>query len=434
MTFIALITAIVGLDVRLTHFEKRSITAKYAKGIRSRLDPVRNEVLKFADADTIEPTAFNYLFEMLLNAVPAPNHHIPPDLRSDYFGELLKLKPTSLAALRHLAKARVDLGDLIAAKPLYVRLARQTRDPVFIDWEERLSLYVDRLDRLSNSLSTNESFLASSVTLEGFDSASAQVQRVSQLRFLVEYAPLSLIPYVKFHGTREDHSLFASCISMRHLLMNSRRSSLEEPQFISAFDLRNFIQDKTICLVSNSGALLESQNGAFIDGHDVVIRFNSFAINPLHTGEKTTIHCSIHLKDHNRDISVPIRLILGNAPALWAETVRKLAGAAQDFIGDDTLSYPLYAKTLCNDSMKDAAPTTGYNIIRLLHLFSNFKDAHLVCFDGYEYGSYRTSEGLAEPHATIHDSFQETEWIAANTIQLSAHVRRLVPLEYSEYC
>ena len=75
-------------------------------------------------------------------------------------------------------------------------------------------------------------------------------------------------------------------------------------------DFRNLVAGQSICLIANSERVATVPLGAEIDEYDLVVRFNSYAIDPPATGRRTDIHATIHLHDFNWDQQVadPARL------------------------------------------------------------------------------------------------------------------------------
>ena len=423
----ALLRAILRIDVALTRWAKAIDVAKQANSIRIRLNPVREEISKRGAEDHIVKEVFDYIFQMLLDAMPTPNVGVRAEIRADYYEALVELKPTSIASIRHLARAYEQLENYEGAKKCLSRLVSQTQSPEFSSRLVAITSFTKRREELLDRLSEAMDLLSATDSPLYSDNSLAKSERRGLISEYLDKKPLSLLPALSAHTNQEDQFLFAEYLLYKRKIKNGGSINIEEEKIINAFDLRDFVQDKTVCLVANSAALLETYLGNFIDEHDIVIRFNSFAIDPPHTGKKTNIHCSIHLMNHNRHVKVPVRLILGNVGAPWVRVLKKLSKEAQDFVGDDTLKYPLYSKNLCSEKMDTAAPTTGYNIIRLLHLFSNFKYLHLVGFDGYKSGAFRTSEGMKESHAKIHQSSQEQLWIEANSTDVGNHILRLTP-------
>ena len=54
--------------------------------------------------------------------------------------------------------------------------------------------------------------------------------------------------------------------------------------------IRNLCRDRRVILVGNGKSILAQKNGSLIDSFDVVVRFNSFQLQPQYTGKKTTVH------------------------------------------------------------------------------------------------------------------------------------------------
>lgn len=185
--------------------------------------------------------------------------------------------------------------------------------------------------------------------------------------------------------------------------------------FLSLINFKRFIKGKRIVLVANSSDLLKSKKGKFIDGHDIVIRFNSYKIDDIFTGKKTTIHASVYLQDVNLDVFVPIRFIISNKMENWYETVLGLSRFKQSFI----LKYNHH-----NDMSgltKDLAPSTsGLVMLKLLKILGGYKEINLIGFNFYKDGEksiLRTEEGLKYVISKVHNYGYEKNFIISNAYE-----------------
>jgi len=232
------------------------------------------------------------------------------------------------------------------------------------------------------------------------------------------------------HRRFERHPEIAMLVArLRQLqrLLRSPAASTQKPfRLLNAADLRSFLEDKTVALVANSGALVGRRKGAEIDAHDCVIRFNSFKIDPEDTGEKTTIHAATRHYPFNLDKRVRIRIIFSDSHRRWKRSVvADVAPDAQERLGDATLLWPVRSEQLV-DAPDSKVPTAGLNIIRLLHLFGVARSVKLYGFDGYASGALRLDAAMELPVAAPHDHAEEQAWLRVNTAEIDDVTRELV--------
>ena len=191
---------------------------------------------------------------------------------------------------------------------------------------------------------------------------------------------------------------------------------------------RNHVAGKSICLVANSPSLIGSGAGELIDGYDLVMRFNSFVIDPEHTGSRTDVHVTIHMHDFNWDVPVPVRIVLSGDPVLWAESLRRrVRPHAQEWLGDDSLRWP--ARDLGLISPKDPyrTPTAGFNLLQLLLHLDVSTAIDLVGFDFYESGKLRLEGAMQIPHSAAHNSGSERDWVMARADRVTPMVISMKP-------
>ncbi|MFC4499726.1 MULTISPECIES: glycosyltransferase family 29 protein [Streptomyces] len=205
------------------------------------------------------------------------------------------------------------------------------------------------------------------------------------------------------------------------LYADSRRNRMRGPvpdplfggvQWLSLGEFRNRIAGKSVCLIANSGKVGESGMGSRIDGYDLVVRFNSYRIDPVHTGKKTDIHVTIHKHAYNWDQPVDIRLVFsGNSPD-WKYSVRnKLVPGAQTYINDESLRWPV--RTLGGSTVEQLTgiPTSGFNMLWLLDYLDVSPTLDLIGFDFYESGAYRLPEAMKLAITNVHEYGSEKAWV-----------------------
>lgn len=180
---------------------------------------------------------------------------------------------------------------------------------------------------------------------------------------------------------------------------------------ISLADFKKLLDNKTICLVANSSDLLTDTLGEYIDSHDIVIRFNSYVLDPVHTGTKITIHASIYLESVNLENKVDYRIIISNSKRNWVNRLNSLDPSLQ--LGVINVNWPL--SNILNRENHDLnkVPTTGFNVILLLYELINYKSVTLVGFTFYKDGIdsiYRVST-VAKHISKVHNYSFEEKWI-----------------------
>jgi hypothetical protein len=180
--------------------------------------------------------------------------------------------------------------------------------------------------------------------------------------------------------------------------------------------LREYLAGRSVCLVANSADLIGRGLGEAIDSYDVVVRFNSFAIDAPHTGTRTDVHATIHLHDFNWDVPVDVRLVFGGAPDEWAANVaRYLRPGAQRFVGDESLRWP--RRTLLAGELKERCrvPTTGFNTLLWLDYLDVSTRIDLFGFTFHTTEPFRRADAMHLPVAEAHSYDVEREWVARRT-------------------
>ncbi|MFI9822489.1 glycosyltransferase family 29 protein [Streptomyces sp. NPDC052013] len=183
-------------------------------------------------------------------------------------------------------------------------------------------------------------------------------------------------------------------------------------QWISLGEFRNLIAGKSICLVANSGRVGASSLGAEIDAYDLVVRFNSYRIDPKHTGSRTDIHATIHKHGFNWDRPVTTRLVFGGISGDWKYSLRnRLVPGAQKHLGDESLRWPVRNIGRLSADAWPGIPTTGFNMLYLLDFLDVSPTLDLIGFDFYESGAYRVPEAMKLAITSVHEYTSEKEWV-----------------------
>lgn len=177
-------------------------------------------------------------------------------------------------------------------------------------------------------------------------------------------------------------------------------------------EFRNHIAGKSICLIANSQRVGAGSLGAEIDAYDLVVRFNSYRIDPAATGSRTDIHATIHKHGFNWDRKVHTRLVLGGISGDWKHSLRtRLVPGAQRYLGDESLRWPLRDIGRVGTDVWPAIPTSGFNMLWLLDHLDVSPQLDLIGFDFYESGAYRLPAAMKMPITSVHEYTSEKAWV-----------------------
>lgn len=186
---------------------------------------------------------------------------------------------------------------------------------------------------------------------------------------------------------------------------------------------RSYLTGRSVALVANSPSLLGVGLGEQIDSHDVVIRFNSFALQPADTGSKINVHVAFHKYDFNLDVPVDVRILLSAKEDLWRESIKaRIRPGAQTWLGDGSLRWPAVQLGLIKPDDPYKLPTAGFNLLRLLLHLGVTSSIDMYGFDFYESGMHRLQSAAAIPHSPGHNSRAEKEWVMAHAVTVGDHV------------
>ncbi|MGW5635585.1 glycosyltransferase family 29 protein [Streptomyces sp. NPDC003832] len=198
---------------------------------------------------------------------------------------------------------------------------------------------------------------------------------------------------------------------------NRMRGPVDDPtvggvRWISLGEFRNRIAGRSICLIANSGRVGASSMGAEIDAYDLVVRFNSFKIDPKHTGGRTDIHATIHKHGFNWEKQVDTRLVFGGVSGDWKWSLRnRLVPGAQTHLGDESLRWPVRNIGRLSTDVWSGIPTTGFNMLYLLDFLDVSPKLDLIGFDFYESGAYRVQEAMKLAITSVHEYTSEKAWV-----------------------
>ncbi|MBC9717148.1 glycosyltransferase family 29 protein [Streptomyces sp. TRM66268-LWL] len=197
-------------------------------------------------------------------------------------------------------------------------------------------------------------------------------------------------------------------------------------QWLSLGEFRNRIAGKSVCLIANSGKVGESRMGDEIDGYDLVVRFNSYRIDPAHTGRRTDLHVTIHKHHYNWDKKVDTRLVFGGNSADWKWSVRnKLLPGAQTCVNDESLRWPVRGIGGASTAHFPGIPTSGFNMAWLLDFLDVSPTLDLIGFDFYESGAYRIAEAMKLAITNVHAYGSEKAWVMDRAQSVSGNGMRI---------
>ncbi|WP_030597370.1 glycosyltransferase family 29 protein [Streptomyces fulvoviolaceus] len=205
------------------------------------------------------------------------------------------------------------------------------------------------------------------------------------------------------------------------LYAEQRRSRMRGPvaeptiggvEWITLGEFRNQIAGKSVCLIANSGRVGASSMGAEIDAYDLVVRFNSYKIDPRNTGSRTDIHATIHKHGFNWEKQVTTRLVFGGISGDWKYSLRnRLVPGAQTYLGDESLRWPVRNIGKLGADVWSGIPTTGFNMLYLLDFLDVSPTLDLIGFDFYESGAYRVQEAMKLAITSVHEYTSEKAWV-----------------------
>ncbi|MEU8624298.1 hypothetical protein [Streptomyces sp. NPDC048669] len=205
------------------------------------------------------------------------------------------------------------------------------------------------------------------------------------------------------------------------LYAGQRRSRMRGPvadptfggvEWVTLGEFRNHIAGRSICLIANSQRVGAGSMGAEIDAYDLVVRFNSYRIDPAATGSRTDIHATIHKHGFNWDREVHTRLVFGGLSGDWKYSLRnRLVPGAQRYLGDESLRWPLRDIGKVGTDVWPAIPTSGFNMLWLLDHLDVSPRLDLIGFDFYESGAYRLPAAMKMPITSVHEYTSEKAWV-----------------------
>ncbi|WP_062208857.1 hypothetical protein [Streptomyces sp. NBRC 109706] len=146
------------------------------------------------------------------------------------------------------------------------------------------------------------------------------------------------------------------------------------PEPLTADGLRDWLADRSVCVVGGGEEVAASGLGSRIDSYDLVMRLDSAAPHPPGTGTRSDLHAVSHRGDGpGWRRPTEVRLVFGERADAWAEAVSlRLVPAAQTYLGDRSLSHPVRDPALLGEPRWALDPSTGFSLLRLLdHLDVN---------------------------------------------------------------
>jgi hypothetical protein len=194
-------------------------------------------------------------------------------------------------------------------------------------------------------------------------------------------------------------------------------------EWIDVAGFAELVRGKRVALVANSPTLLTAELGETIDAYDVVVRFNSFVVDAVHTGVRTDVHVAFHKYEFNLDVPVDVRILVSGDLTLWRESLKlRLQPGRQRLVGDMSLRWPARNLGLVGPDDPFKMPTAGFNMIRLLLHLDTAAAVDLVGFDFYESGMLRVEGARTVPHSPGHDSAAEQAWVLQHARTVGSHI------------
>lgn len=241
----------------------------------------------------------------------------------------------------------------------------------------------------------------------------------------VQHRRATLDDFVQASLARPDinRDLLRAIVTARSPAGPMRADVAATVRTMSARGLRNFVDARTVCLVANSNTVARSGLGAVIDSYDVVMRFNSFSIDPENTGQKTNVHVCIHLYEFNLDVPVDVRIMISGKEELWLSSlVEKIRPGAQVWLGDASLRWPAPQAGLISKKDPFRTPTAGFSMLRLLMHFGVCAKLDLIGFDFYDSGSFRLPGAMSIAHSSSHNSSAERAWVMSRACRVDGPI------------
>jgi len=406
----------------------------------------RNAVRSLAVESGVKPwhAAWPALFTSLLDVARRAHTAGENQLAVETYQLLADSRPASQASWRGLATALDAVGDFPAAREAASRYRKLTGHVLELPNDGAAGRDSDAgapgldaaLAELSGGLvvsdPTSAWVRAEQLVAAGGDglpsfAASLAAQRATGSGFGAGYDALLARTVTAGQPLAPLAPLVAAVNGARRSPVSGRLTA-DEAIGLRTLDLsglRGYLAGKSVCLVANSARLLEHDAGAQIDAYDVVVRFNSFAIDAPHTGTKTDVHATIHLHSFNWSRPVDVRLVFSGKRDLWRSSVLEhVDPAAQTYLSDESLRWPPLTIFTPSERADFKVPTTGFNTLRLIDFLDVSTAIDLVGFDFYDGGAYRVPEAMHLPIAAAHSYENERRWVmdravSANDITIS---------------
>lgn len=138
--------------------------------------------------------------------------------------------------------------------------------------------------------------------------------------------------------------------------------------------LKNYCENKTICLVGNSSALINSNKGKWIDSHDIVVRFNG-ALSvlrdyPNDLGIKQSIYVASMLNQNF--VQNQLKYFKGDIFIRPGKKVKSNFKTIYLKLNQPEGFHSIYPKA-----------TTGIKVLNYFKQYINYKELNLIGFDSF---------------------------------------------------
>ena len=202
-----------------------------------------------------------------------------------------------------------------------------------------------------------------------------RVSNAATLKSLKAQIPAKTGPNLQYSTTRYSTQRLNSILGQKVLLDRS--------------EVIKYLTNKSVCIVANSSDLLQYNYGAFIDSHDVVVRFNGYKIIPEKTGVKTSIHCVFRDYTGKHTPAAPIKIVVSRSRSQWMHSISSFH--AKDAIYRNyqiiDFNYPSDGDLRRAKCSNIPLPTSGICLYTYLVSLGMGDNIRLVGFNGYNGGN-----------------------------------------------
>ena len=331
------------------------------------------------------PTVAPHLLDLLLDAA---GHALTadPSLTALIADTVLRVRPGSRVAWRLRAQAHERWGDLdsaIAAHQKYLALSQISVDSDKLDVAAVVAALREQRDaRVALSSALLDAYdvgdvLPMPIAADLHDLLSRPCRREALDPVLEDFlAELTRLPVAELASVRDVLHRTVHCLRTSQVRPAPLPAAVVRSlEIVRLGDLRRWLAGRSICLVADPDRLGEASArlGSRIDGYDLVARFASGPLDPVHSGRRTDLMVIRHDQRTSWAQPTDLRLVLAERPKDWVRSVRRnLVPGAQRGLFDQTLRHPARLTGLVGPEPRPARPSNAFQLLRLLdHLDVN---------------------------------------------------------------